>query len=262
MSSFGQVIPVIGTGLGFLGEVSRTGGGDPFIASRMSNTTNAANINFGDTVVLLPDSAGGTCKQYADWLAHPGNGFAITAATTSGSPTVTPTAMAGLAAGQLVAGVGIAAGSYISAVGASTITLSKNATATNGAQVVYVAILYGIAVREVKTMLTYNPTAGGLGTPPFVGSYSPGSYVGVLLRGSITVACPVGTPVAGFPAYIRAILNGAIPAGLVGDIEAAVDGANTVAINTIAGVADAYFKNGAIDANSLTELTFISRMAP
>jgi hypothetical protein len=259
MGAFGQVIPVVGTGLGFLGEVSRTGGGDPFIASRLANTANVNNINFGDVVVLLPDAVGGTVKQFADWVAHP-SGFASTMATAT-STTQTPASMNGLAVGQLLSGPGIPAGTYITAVGATTITTSKAATATTGAAALFVAILYGIAVREVKSMLTYNPTAGGI-SGALVGSYSPGSYVGVLLRGSITIACPVGQPIAGGIAYLRSILNGSIPAGLVGSIEANPDTINSQAIQAINGTGDAYFKNGVVDANTLTELTFISRMAP
>ena len=261
MSSFGQVIPVIGTGLGFVGEVSRTGGGDPFIVSRLANVNNAKNINFGDVVVLLPDSIGGTVKQFADFQTVPA-GFAVTAATNSTSATVTPASMAGLYPGQSIVGPGIPAGTIITVVGASTITISKAATATAGAASLFVGLIYGIAVRETRTMLTYNPTAGGVASAGLIGSYPPGSYVSVLMRGSITVACPVGTPVVAQPAYIRSILNGGIAAGLVGDIEASADGTNTLAFNELRGLANAFFKNGVIDANNLTELTFISRMAP
>jgi hypothetical protein len=261
MGAFGQVIPVIGTLNGFLGEVSRTGGGDPFISTRLANVANAANINFGDVVVLLPDTAGGTVKQYADWVANPA-GFAITAATAS-STTVTPVAaaMAQMSVGMAISGPGIPAGTFITAVGATTITISKAATTTNGAAALFVSFVYGIAVREVKTMLTYNPTAGGT-SGSLIGSYTPGSYVGVLLRGSIVVACNVGTPFAGGQAFLRSIFNGGIPAGVVGGLEANIDGTNTQALNAVNGVADAYWKNGAIDANKLSELTFLSRMAP
>jgi hypothetical protein len=86
--------------------------------------------------------------------------------------------------------------------------------------------------------------------------------VGVLLRGSISVLCNVGTPFAAGPAYLRSILNGGIPAGFVGGIEANADGVNSGIINGINGLPDAYFKNGVIDANKIVELTFINRMAP
>ena len=58
MSSLGTVIPVLGLNFGFIGQVSRTGGGDPFIVSKQANSANAANINFGDVVVVLPTRQG------------------------------------------------------------------------------------------------------------------------------------------------------------------------------------------------------------
>jgi hypothetical protein len=53
-----------------------------------------------------------------------------TGTTTSGSPTVTSITVTGLTAGDLVYGTGIPVGTTISSVGASTITLSANATAS------------------------------------------------------------------------------------------------------------------------------------
>jgi hypothetical protein len=263
MSSFGQVIPVIGTGFGFLGEVSRTGGGDPFIISKQSNANNAANISFGDTVVILPDATGGTVKQFADWQAN-GGGLAVVGATAT-STTFTPSvaALAGISNGMLVFGSGIPAGCFVAAVNyaAGTITLSKAATSTVNPVTLYFAKFAGIAVREVKTQRAYNPQSGGVIASNSIGNYVPGDYVSILVRGAITIKCTVGTPVAEGPAYLRAILNGGIAAGLVGDLEANADGVNNLLLPSIPGIASAHFKNGAMDANNLCELVLLNRVA-
>jgi hypothetical protein len=258
MSSFGQVIPVIGTGFGFIGEVSRTGGGDPFIISRQSNAANLQNINFGDAVVFLPDSTGGTCKQFADWVAT-GGGLAIVTGTAT-SVTATPVSMAGLSVGMMVSGPGVPAGTFITSVNyaAGTITLSKATTTTVGANPLTYGIFAGWATRETKTNLAYpyNPNAGGV-----IGAYRPGEWVGVLVRGSMTLKVNVGVPVAGGPVYLRTILNGAIPNGLVGGIEAAPDGVNNILLNSVPPVAQAFFKTGAVGAGGETEVTVLSRIA-
>lgn len=75
----------------------------------------------------------------------------------------------------------------------------------------------GMAVREVKTQLTY-----GAGTQPGlqqVGYYSSGQMSEVLERGSGTILLSVGAPNAGDKLYTRVVLNGAVTAGLVGDWE-------------------------------------------
>lgn len=73
----------------------------------------------------------------------------------------------------------------------------------------------GFAVREVKTQLgfPYNPNT------PLTGYYANGQMAEVLERGSMTVALAVGNPNSQDQVYVRTALNGAIAAGLVGDIE-------------------------------------------
>lgn len=85
----------------------------------------------------------------------------------------------------------------------------------------------GVAVREVKTSLTYPNGTPGIQQ---VGYYSPGQMADVLERGTIVVPLAVGTPTAGQQVYTRVVLNGAITAGTIGDYEtspAATDLFNT-----------------------------------
>jgi hypothetical protein len=77
----------------------------------------------------------------------------------------------------------------------------------------------GMAIREVKTQLTY-PSNVTPGASPMVGLYSAGQMAEVLERGSATVLLTVGSPVQGSQLYVRTVLNtGNVPAGFIGDWE-------------------------------------------
>lgn len=250
--SFGAVIPVTGLNNGFLGQVSRTNSGEPCIVARLANSANVNNISFGDTVVLLPDSTGGTYRQFADFIANGGVTVFGTASTHSNTTLDTLTNTAGLRIGQYLFGAGIPAGTTITAItSAGVVTLSQAATATATLVNIYVGMFAGIAGREVKTQLTYPITPGA----SLIGTYTPGQIAEVMVgRGSIVVQVNVGTPISNGQVYMRVALNGGIPAGLVGDIEAAPDGVNTVALdNTV-------FKTGVLDANNLAEITILKRI--
>jgi hypothetical protein len=110
------------------------------------------------------------------------------------------------------------------------------------------AAFAGIAVREVKQGTVYGSNANG--------SYAPGDPCDVLGRGSVTVVCNVGTPVAGGPVYIRTLANGAIPLGVVGGFEAASDTTNSILIT------NAKWTTGKIDANKVAEVTITQRNNP
>lgn len=255
MGAFGAVIPVTGLNLGFLGQVSRTNSGDPVIVARQANSGNLNNIAFGDAVVLLPDSAGGTYRQMADFLT---NGGAVPFGTVSTHTNTTidtfSAGLAGLSVGMLVSGAGIAPGSYITAITATTITLSQATTATANTVNLYIATFAGIAIREVKTQLTYPITPGA----SLIGNYLPGQLCEVLERGSVTVKIPVGTPITNGSVYLRTVLNGAIPAGLLGDLEAAPDGTNTI---VLAPSHPVVFRTGVLDGNNVAEITLLNRVA-
>lgn len=250
--AFGAVIPVTGLNTGFLGQVSRTNSGEPCIVARLANALNTNNISFGDTVVLLPDATGGTYRQLADFIANGGvTAFGTVSTHTNTTIDTFSGGLAGLQVGMLVFGAGIAAGSYITAIGAASITLSQATTATANTVSLYIALFAGIAGREVKTQQTY-PLPPGTSQ---IGIYKPGDMCEVMVgRGSITVKIPVGTPFSNGQVYTRVALNGAIPAGLVGDLEAAPDGVNTIPLTSVV------FKTGTIDANTVSEITFLNRI--
>lgn len=177
--------------LGYLGSYSRNG--DCIIMTRKVRkfsvgTTPAGNINFGDAVILNPDSLGGTWQQWADYISG-----------SSGTPTF--------------------------------------------------AMFGGFAAREVKSFETFIPI-------PTINFYAANSPCDVIERGSVIVKCAVGTPTAGGLVYCRKTLNGAIPAGLLGSIEATVDGTNQVLLT------NCYFTTGVMDANLCTEITLVSRNLP
>lgn len=172
---FGTVIPVLSLNLGFPGNVSRVG--ERVIASREVLSTTPNPILFGQGVVIVPDSTGGTVQSIADFIA--------------------------------------------------------------GGGVFEPFNFGGVAVRNVKTNLTYS-TLGNVGNAtPFTGSFPPSSMAGILERGSVPVIIANGTPISQGPVYTRVALNGAIPAGTIGDFEAVPDG-------SIVGAAGGNTGNGTI----------------
>jgi hypothetical protein len=69
-------------------------------------------------------------KRFRAWRC---SAVSVTAAITSGSAVVTPTSMQHIYVGNVIYGTGIPSGATILSVGASTFTISRNATATNSA---------------------------------------------------------------------------------------------------------------------------------
>ena len=75
----------------------------------------------------------------------------------------------------------------------------------------------GMAVREVKTQLTY--PAGQTPGIQQVGYYTNLQISEVLERGNGTIALAVGAPNSQAQVYTRVVLNSAVPAGFIGDWE-------------------------------------------
>jgi hypothetical protein len=114
------------------------------------------------------------------------------------------------------------------------------------------ALFAGVAVREVKTNLGYPITPGN--AP--VGYYAPGQEAEALERGSIAVKFNVTTgAVAGGPVYVRILLNGAIPAGLIGGFETQADGGNSILLTNVV------LRTGVVDGNNVAEITLLNRVA-
>jgi hypothetical protein len=246
MQSFGQVINVLGAGVGFPGHWSRTA--DTIIVARPVLSTTATNLPFGAGAVIVPSATGGSWQSFADYLATPANAatlaqyFAgvatfnfktmqpysalaqtssgITYTTTAtqasvGATTIVVASATNLAVGQSVEGAGIAANTLVTAISGTTITISLGTLAA----------------------LSSTTVAFTSSTVPAVGYYSAGASAEVLVRSSITVNVNGnGTPQAGNPVYVRTVANSSIGGTSVGDFEAAADSATTaITIGTTIG---------------------------
>lgn len=114
----------------------------------------------------------------------------------------------------------------------------------------------GFAVREVKTIMSFTAQPTALST---LGFYAPGELCDVIEQGVVTVTFgnPLGAavPKACGPVFIRKIVNGA--GTVVGVIEPAADGANTIALT------NCQFTTGLISTdavgNQVIEVTLLSR---
>ncbi len=80
----------------------------------------------------------------------------------------------------------------------------------------------GIAASNVNINPTYQ-TAGSDDVLTPGGVYVPSAMMDGLVQGTINVSCNNGTPTAGGQVFIRTAINSAIPAGLVGGLEAEAD---------------------------------------
>lgn len=105
----------------------------------------------------------------------------------------------------------------------------------------------GIAVREVKQSTDYFSA---------IGQYNPGEPADVLTRGSVTVYCNNGTPTAGGKVYLRVKANVAVPNGVVGQLEAAADGTNSIELPNLR------WTTGQLDANKVAEVTILTKVNP
>lgn len=163
--------------------------------------------------------------------ANLNNGFAGTYARTPDCIIDTHPVVAG--------GVNVYFGDPVIDAGAGAI---KKADATATA-----ANFVGIAACEVKTALSYTaPNDGGY----FVADEA----AAILQRGSISAVCQVGTPAKNGKVYLRVAVNSAIPAGVVGGLEAAADGNNTVELTNCRW-------GSTKDANGVASLIVLTRNA-
>jgi hypothetical protein len=103
------------------------------------------------------------------------------------------------------------------------------ATANIGNVLAYWA---GIALREVKTNLTY-PVGVVPGSQFQTGYYAPGMIGEVVEGGSVAVLVRAGTPQANGAAYLRVVSNVAVST-VIGGIEAAADVAATTTVTASA----------------------------
>ena len=103
------------------------------------------------------------------------------------------------------------------------------------------ASVYGFLVRPFPTQSGTN----------LFGATAPNAQLAadVLRLGYINVKVTNGTPTKNSAVFTRTILNGAIPAGVIGDVEAIADGVNTFQ------VPNAFFTGG-MDANGNSEIAY------
>lgn len=110
----------------------------------------------------------------------------------------------------------------------------------------------GIAAENVRTNGSF-PMSGSDGDMMPGGYYAPGNIADVLTQGTINVQVNNGTPSANGTVYVRILANAAIPAGVVGGIEAVADGSNTVARS------DLKFKTGVLGSDGTAQVTIVQR---
>jgi hypothetical protein len=84
---------------------------------------------------------------------------------------------------------------------------------------------------------------------------------GILERGSIPVTINNGTPVSQNPVFVRTVLNGSIPAGVVGGFEAVADGTIAAVLTGTGNGTATQLAIGANAENEVYTVTFTSGTA-
>ena len=131
-------------------------------------------------------------------------------------------------------------------------TYSSVKTFIAAAGTITAATPLGIAVSNVNINIAYNAAGNNnLLTPS--GVYLPGSIMDGLVQGTVNVSCNNGTPTAGGTVFIRVALNGAIPNGVVGGLEAIADTTNTVALTNLK------WKTGYLETDLTAQVTILAR---
>lgn len=108
----------------------------------------------------------------------------------------------------------------------------------------------GVAQQNVKTNTVYPTQGTAFASITQSGNYPPSSIADALTRGTINVFVNNnnGSQFAGQGVFVRVKANAAIPAGIVGGIEAVADGANTVQVTNLV------FKTGVMSVDPVTSL--------
>ncbi|WP_395736536.1 autotransporter-associated beta strand repeat-containing protein [Prosthecobacter sp.] len=129
--------------------------------SNASNTITFATASAATGALYRPLAAAESLGSLVNFNGYSGSTLG-TAATNSGSTTVTVSSTAGLTAGELVSGSGIAAGTYITSItNGNTYVLSANATATAAAAVLTYSS-GGTNITATSAISTNFTTAGTL----------------------------------------------------------------------------------------------------
>jgi len=102
----------------------------------------------------------------------------------------------------------------------------------------------GFAVRIVKQTTDYLSSRG---------FYNLNDEVNVLTRGNMSVLCNNGTPEAGGDVYLRVAEDTAIPAGVIGEVEADDGDPHTILLDNVK------FTTDKIDGNNVTEIAVLTR---
>ena len=127
-------------------------------------------------------------------------------------------------------------------------TYSKFGQTGSGVITAAAAAFAGVAVAEVKQVMTY-----GYGEQSIGGSYEPGMPCDVLDRGTLTVFCKEGTPTAGGKVYIMTVAGSAAAIGeFVATATPAGSGATAVELTACRWV------TGKQDASGICEMTILN----
>lgn len=258
--SFGQVIPVTGPNLGFVGTVSRQG--ERVIAARPVLSSAALNVNFGDPVAIVQDATGGTYQSIADFVATVANIgllyklFAGVAVRNVKTQLTYPNAVP---PGTNQVGY-FAPGQMAEALERGSITVLLSVGTPNAEDQVYTRIVVNSGVPAgVLGDYETNPAASDLFQTAT--TLTEGSTAATAASGTnIKVGQLVSGPGIADGTYVAAVAGTAVTLSKAAIATFATTGALLTYSNLFA-LPGVVARTGAVDANNLFEITLKSRVA-
>lgn len=270
--SFGQVISVLGPGIGFPGAVSRFG--DTSISAKVfSPLTTTNNLSFGDPAIVIPNALGGyftSVKDYIATIANTANianyfaGMAVREVKTQISNQGTNNYGAGTPG---TSSIGYYANQQMAEVlerGAGTVPLSVGAP-NAGAQVYTRAVLNSAVTAGTVGDWETNPAASDLFTlngitaaaaaaTSLTGITFTGVYVGQVVTGPGVAAGTYvvsGTGTAG--AYTTIVLSSGLTI--------AITATSVLTFSNLITLPNVIARTGYVDANNMLEIVIKVRNA-
>jgi hypothetical protein len=268
--SFGQVIPVTGPNIGFVGSVSRLG--ERVITARefvQQSGSGTYNLNFGDPAVLIPNTSGGYWDSVLDFVTAATSNIGLLATQWAGIAIREVQTQLTYPAGQTpgIQQVGYYAPSTMAEVlERGSITVALAVGAPNAGAQVYTRVVVNSAVTAgtigdfetnpaATDLFTLNGiTAAAAAATSLTGITFTGVYIGQLVSGAgIAPGTYVvsGTGTAG--AYTTIVLSQGLPT--------AITATSVLTFSNLFALPSVVARTGYVDANNILEVTIKTRNA-
>jgi hypothetical protein len=261
--SFGQVIPVTGPNIGFVGTVSRFG--DRVITARQFQPyTTTNNLNFGDPAILIQNSSGGYWTTVADAVANAASNITNVVNNWAGFGVREVQQMITYPVSQApgVQQVGYYVSGQMAEVcerGNGTVLLSVSSSPVAGNQVYTRVVLNGAVAAGIIGDWETNPVSTDLFTQEAT-TQTQGSANITLGSGTNTQNNQVVSGV-GIAVGTYVVSGGGTTSIVLSQVATQTSTANILTFSNLVALPRTVLRTGFVDANGIVEITIKERAA-